>query len=370
VPGKELIVAAHALPTRTLPPHPDIRQLKRQAKQLLDGFVRGTGTAVAEVAAHYHGAEAATFALHHAQLVIARAYGFESWPTLKAAVQGVTIERLTDAVRARDLRRVRAMLALRPELAHTSADSISPLHHAIINGDVDMVHALMARGANPHEGVYPYRETTSPLTLARERGQTDIVALIEQHEQPPEAAGTAEGPRGIPSRRVRDCYAAAARGDIEWFQAHAVEAPLENPIEEFGGCLTVAARHDRIELVRLLLDEGFDPNERTRFRSVGKDTVVLNWGMPLWQCAASGRYEMAELLLERGADPNADVYASGTPFMQAYRRNDRRMTRCSNSTAAWSIRSPRAPTGWWIAPACSSQDRRTARHAPRLVSNC
>jgi ankyrin repeat protein len=292
---------------------------------LLDAFIRGGGAAVAEVAAHYHGADAATFALHDAQLVIARTYGFESWPRLKAAVQGVTIERLTDAVRARDLRRVRAMLRLRPELARRSADYISPLHHAVINRDVEMVRVLMAHGANPHGGVYPYRETTGALTLAVERGLTDIVTVIEQHQRPHEQAGTEGQPAGSVSSSARDLYAAAARGDVEWFRASAARAPLENPIEDFGGCLTVAARHNRIEVVRLLLEMGFDPDERTRFRSVGKDDVVFNWGMPLWQCASAGRYEIAELLLERGADPNAHVYASGTPLMQAHRQGDQRM---------------------------------------------
>jgi ankyrin repeat protein len=319
-------VTAPALPTRTLPPHPDLRQLRRQAKALLDGFIRGDGATVAEVTAHYHDADAATFALHDAQLVIARAYGFESWPKLKAAVQGVTIERLTDAVRARDLRRVRAMLRLRPELANKSTGYISPLHHAVINGHVEMVRVLMAHGANPHGGVYPYRETTGALTLARERGLTDIVTVIGQHEPRHEQAGTAEvQPGDTVSRTARDLYAAAARGDVEWFRARAAEASLENPIEDFGGCLTVAAQHNRLEVVRLLLDLGFDPNERTRFRSVGTDDVVFNWGMPLCQCASAGRYEIAELLLERGADPNADVYATGTPVMQAYRMGDQRM---------------------------------------------
>ena len=319
-------MAAPSLPTRTLLPHQDLRQLRRQAKQLLAGFIRGDGAAVAEVTAHYRGAAAATFALHDAQLVIARAYGFESWPRLKAAVQGVTIERLTDAVRARDPRRVRAMLRLRPELARKSADYVSPLHHAVVNGDVEMVRVLMAHGADPHAGVYPYRETTGALTLARERGLAGIVAVIEQHERPQEQGSAAQcTPAETVSPGARDLHAAAARGDVEWLRARAAHAPLENPIGDFGGCLTTAARHDRIEVVRLLLDLGFDPNERTRFRSVGRDEVVFNWGMPLWQCAASGRHEIARLLLERGADPNADVYASGTPVMQAHRQGDRRM---------------------------------------------
>jgi hypothetical protein len=77
-------------PTRTLPPHPHFDQLKRQAKELLEAFRAGDATAVAEVAAHYRVAGSAAFALHDAQLVLARAYGFDSWPRLKEFVDGVT----------------------------------------------------------------------------------------------------------------------------------------------------------------------------------------------------------------------------------------------------------------------------------------
>jgi hypothetical protein len=83
--------------------HPDLQQLKRQAKQLLRGFVTREAEATAEVNAHYLIADTSKFALHEAQLVIARSYGFESWPKLKAYVDGVTVKRLADAVRANDL---------------------------------------------------------------------------------------------------------------------------------------------------------------------------------------------------------------------------------------------------------------------------
>ena len=58
---------------------------------------------------------------------------------------------------------------------------------------------------------------------------------------------------------------------------------------------------------------------------MGGDDVVFTWGMPLWQCAASGAHEMAAMLLDHGADPNASVYASGTPLNQAYGHRDEAM---------------------------------------------
>jgi hypothetical protein len=51
---------------------------------------------------HYRDARAETFALHDAQLVIARAYGFESWPRLKAHVDGLTAKQFISAVRDND----------------------------------------------------------------------------------------------------------------------------------------------------------------------------------------------------------------------------------------------------------------------------
>lgn len=85
------------LPARHLPERPDLNQLKRQAKELLTGFAARESSAVPEVQQYYPGAPLENFALHDAQLVLARAYGFDSWPKLKARVDGVTIGRLHDA---------------------------------------------------------------------------------------------------------------------------------------------------------------------------------------------------------------------------------------------------------------------------------
>ena len=56
--------------------HPDLEQLKRQSKELLAAFRAADPAAVNEVNAFYDHPQHATFALHDAQLVIARSYGF------------------------------------------------------------------------------------------------------------------------------------------------------------------------------------------------------------------------------------------------------------------------------------------------------
>ena len=130
--------------------------------------------------AHYHGADAATFALHDAQLVIARAYGFESWPKLKAFVDGATAKRLIDAVRARNVDEVRAMLAARPELARMSTRQPSGAAPCRPRSAPEIVRILMAHGANARDGVYPHRDATTAHAIATQRGYDEIVRIIEE----------------------------------------------------------------------------------------------------------------------------------------------------------------------------------------------
>jgi ankyrin repeat protein len=173
-------------PTRRLRDKPDLAQLKRQAKELLQAFAAGETDAAAEVNAHYHGADPARFALHDAQLVLARSYGFDSWPKLKAFVDGVTVRGLCDAVRAGDIDGVRAMLVVRPELVHLHVaedDEHRALHHAVLQRRSEIVRLLMQHGADAREGIWPHRDATSPLTIATERGYADIIAIIRDEER-------------------------------------------------------------------------------------------------------------------------------------------------------------------------------------------
>ncbi len=304
------------LPTRRMREHPDLEQLKHQAKELLRGFSAGDAQAVAEVDAHYRGA-GANFALHDAQLVLARSYGFDSWPKLKAFVDGVTVRRLAEAVRADDLSRVKAMLRARPELAGMAmsyGDEHRPIHFAVMKRSPQMVRLLMRHGANARRGIDPHRDATTAWTIAKEREYPEIVAIIEEEEQKHGDVQTTAEAETFGDEKER---AAVAAGDIGWLRARHAEGTLVNPVRwNGGGLLTAAVRHNRPEVLALLLEFGFDPDERV---SEGEgDWVAYSQGYPLWYSAALGRREMAELLLRHGANPNVHVDSSGSSVYSAY----------------------------------------------------
>jgi ankyrin repeat protein len=406
-----------SLPTRPVRAHTDLEQLKRQARELLDAFRRGDAAATAEVHAHYHGADVTGFALHDAQLVLARAYGFTSWPRLKAYVDGVNAQRLIEAVRAGDVDAAEAMLRARPELVNMGRgeDERRAIHYAVLGRSAAMTDLLMRSGADARAGVHPHRDATSALTLAAERGYEEIVAIIREEEERRRAAhdrtATAapdtllvanwENGRALdilkanptlmhstspnggtplhwaasglhedviawlldhgadPNRRIRGTwtpielaakrtgwdeadhparfqrvaklllkqgaelgpFSAVALGAADWLRARHADGTLHkrtecDPVAGCMGLLEMAVWHDRPEILTLLLDLGFDPNER--MRAGQEDEIIYSAGGPLFCCVVRGNRRLAELLLAKGADPNANVYTSGTPFYIAH----------------------------------------------------
>jgi ankyrin repeat protein len=311
------------LPTRRMRQHPDLEQLKRQAKELLTAFKAGEPAAVREINQNYDNADVAPFALHDAQLVLARSYGFDSWPKLKAYVDGVTISRIVEAVKDGDIHLVRSMLKTRPELGDMQVsygDEHRAIHFAVVHRRPEIARLLMQHGANARAGVHPHRSATTAFTLARERGYDEIVAIIEQEEQrrskpasdSPETPSTPQ-----PQQPDEADRALIATGELETIRQRLAEGKLTHHIRwNGGGLLTVAVRNNRLDVLKLLLDAGFDPNERV---SEGEgDWVAYSQAMPLWHAAAQGNLEMANLLLDRGADPNAHVDSSGSSTYSAH----------------------------------------------------
>src|ERR1700677_1377925 len=186
---KEIVMSGNvpnSYPTRRLPKQPSLQQLRKQAKELLEKYRAGDSAAVAEVQQFERRANPSAFALNDAQRVLARAYGFQSWPKLKAFVDGATIARFADAVKAGDMAQVRSMLAVRPELVsmdRAGNDEHRGLHYAVLRRDVPMVKLLMEAGADARKGIWPNRDATSALTLARDREYSEIVAIIEEEER-------------------------------------------------------------------------------------------------------------------------------------------------------------------------------------------
>src|SRR5215469_5732952 len=97
-------------PTRRFPSYPDLGQPRKQAKDLLAGYRSGDARAIAEIQKFERTPDPSTFALNDAQRVLARACGHESWPKLKAGVDGCNIARLAQAGQAGDLAQVQSML--------------------------------------------------------------------------------------------------------------------------------------------------------------------------------------------------------------------------------------------------------------------
>ena len=177
-------------PTRALPDKPNLNQLKKQAKDLLKAFQAGEPTAIDEVRAHYphpiSRPQGHVLQLSDAQLVLARAYGFDSWPKLKAFVDGVTMSRFVAAVETGDVGGVRGMLHRRPELVHMDTAGNNEhrgLHYAVLGRNVAMVRLLMQAGADARKGIFPHRDATTAFALANDRDYKDIVAVIEEEEQ-------------------------------------------------------------------------------------------------------------------------------------------------------------------------------------------
>jgi ankyrin repeat protein len=144
--------------SRQLPAKPNLEHLKKQAKQLLEDFEQGDPAAVERFRSL--ASMSAPPKLADAQHLVARDYGFASWPKLKEHVESLTrlatpAEQLTAAVRASDAERVRGLLDRHLELRARIDDPLPDygfgqhaLFAAVQRGDRATIDVLLRAGGN------------------------------------------------------------------------------------------------------------------------------------------------------------------------------------------------------------------------------
>ena len=102
---------------RELPARPNLEHLKNQARTLLRQGLASDASAIARFAAF--GITTTTPKLADALHVIAREYGFDTWPALKLHIDVASeepVEALTAAIKANNASLVRDVLARHPSL--------------------------------------------------------------------------------------------------------------------------------------------------------------------------------------------------------------------------------------------------------------
>ncbi len=244
------------MPVRSLPPRPDLDQLKRQAKERLR-----------------HQPELGR--LRDAQRAIAEEYGFPSWDALRSHVETMTCAAAPGIIKPReldsdegraiwsaltssddgDVATLGALIAQDRRLSRAEFWYTPAIHFAVRNGHLDAARLLLDAGADPEwNGLYD----GSLIEMARDRGHLEVARLLEDERD----------------RRGRVLPGAD------------------------GAVLHAAIDRDDLEAVRQLLDT--DP----RLVDAGAPDIGAS---PLHRAVSRGQTEIAALLLERGANVHAVV---------------------------------------------------------------
>lgn len=328
------------MPVSPLPPKPNLEHLKHQAKDLLKAHA-ARAPEIAQIIREFHPRFAkasdneifaADMKLADAQLTIARRHGFSSWPRMKRRIenpmpadrldlphheriQDPAFRRAVDLLDAGEVDGLRAHLRQHPEVARrrlvfeggnyfrhpTLLEFIAenPTRRGSLPGKIVEVARVILDAGTTQEALDETLMLVASSLVARQSGaQLSTIDLLCARGANPDKATRAAAVHGeflavhaLLRHGARfDLPLAAAMGRIEEARSLLPNATAE----ERHWAFAVASQFGHLEIVRMLLEAGEDPN---RYNPVGGHSHST----PLHQAAGAGHLEVARLLVERGA---------------------------------------------------------------------
>ncbi|AHG88898.1 Ankyrin repeat-containing domain-containing protein [Gemmatirosa kalamazoonensis] len=242
-------------------------------------------------------------------------------------------EAVAAAIRAYDRAEVRRLLDASPELLHAGdGRGNQPIHWAVMTRQLDLIDELLARGADVDAA---RTDHARPIQLTNgdyfHRGWRDVPDHVTTTPDDVYRHLVARG-------ATVDIGMAAAKGDLARVRALVDADPkIVSRVDAYwsgysgaGAPLTNAAAGGHLEIVKLLLAHGADPN-------LPEEGIAPN-GHALYAAVFNGHHEIATLLLEHGANPDAPVESSADAVWIAIRAGDLRMLELlASHGATWEI---------------------------------